>query len=92
MEGPYQVWLRAQPSDNVTDWIGPFEFTLAAAPPDIPTIRNVENFTIDTPTFNWTLDTPDATYASWFHLHVLPVDENDVVNGEPVIDSWHQAQ
>ena len=40
MNGTYQVWIRVLPSG---DWQGPFDFTLAADPPGVPTMGTVTN-------------------------------------------------
>lgn len=74
-DGDYVVYISIHRNGAFTDWIGPYYFSVDAAPPAPPTLQAVTGTQTEaSPTYNWTLP-GDANRAMWFHL--IAVDQSN---------------
>lgn len=72
--GTYQVYMSLSSTPIFAEWVGPFEFTLNARQPEIPTLTGVTGTMVTSrPTFRWKLE-GRAADASWFHWIVASQD------------------
>jgi hypothetical protein len=81
--GNYVVWVGANRVGAKTVWFGPFNFTLNAPQPVIPTLGTTTETTTFTPTLNWTLE-GTAANLSWFEVYVVPSS----TPSKPEIRKW----
>lgn len=85
--GTYYVYLRGTRGGVMGPVVGPFYFTLNAAPPSPVTDLAAADTNTRRPTFTWTL--PESALGSWyFRLYLIPQSLYDAGIFTPTADLW----